>query len=173
MQKTVNELIYHTGSDWDSAFFDQQFFQEKELDPGAFNRTFTFYEKTLNRLYEKVRSLEEIGNLTRLILNEQIGEQSAEIRDLIRQVEEMGDEFINKDYRTVPITFQHHHARPEINTEGLAACEIKNGRLVMASYETPPATIVKATKKSSYTTYRDNIEDYPRTGRYLTYYLMD
>ena len=173
MEKTVNELIDFTVKSCDLDLLIKIEPQQDVLDHRSYNATYGLFEETLNRLYEKVRALEQINRHSHLLINQKINQGREEVETLEKKITELGDQFTNKDYRVIPIDIRYPFGVDKFNEERLPLCEVRGGRLVMGSFETAPAHIIRAEKTSTAQHYRDTLSAYPGTGQYRTYYILD
>ena len=154
-------------------FLDRIKYQEKELDFIAYNESFSLIEEMLTEQYVKIRALEAIAKLTRDIMHQKIMEQKVIIDSMIREIEALGDAYIENEYAALPVEFKYSVVPTELNPERNKFCEVRNNRIMLAAYETEPAKIIEAKKTSEETTYQDNIDEYPEERIYRTHYLIE
>ena len=173
LEKTIKELSDFLYKNYDEEFFEKVLYQNKELNYKNYNITFSHYEKTLNRLYEKLRALEELGYATDYYLKETVKKYTEEINNSIKEMTALYSQFRNKDFRVVSVPIRQSFNYLNYNKENLPLCAIVNGRLTMSGINSEPVVIKKATKiESSVETYRDNLKEYQDTKMYRTFYMF-
>lgn len=105
--------------------------QSKIMKSKDFNETFSYIEDSLNYLYEKQRTLQDIINYSNIYLKNEINNSIEECKLLLNEIESSRDNAINDTFIRYNVPFNLGVTSvTDRNEEVLPNCYISNGNLI-------------------------------------------
>jgi hypothetical protein len=144
------------------------------MDSSIQNIDFYAFELGLNRLYESIRTLEELTGYTEQFIRQNIKSSMEECRALLKDINTNVDSVKQSMYQTTNVKLmQSLDTANDRNGAPMPKCELYDGELVMPGTNKKPVAISSCQKTKGFAAYESNIETLAAGIPYRTIYLMD
>lgn len=146
--------------------------QDKILNSDSFNTTFKYIEDSLNFLYEKQRTLEDVIAYSKTFLSNEINSSIADCKTLLQSIEEDRDLVKDKTYikYSVPFYFGLSNISDRDNSK-LNSAVVYDGKLTLADKIVSKYDIAYFSIKRNTTAIYNNATNYLTSKTYRTLYV--
>lgn len=150
--------------------------QDKIMKSKDFNETFSYIEDSLNYLYEKQRTLQDIINYSNIYLKNEINNSIEECKLLLNEIEGSRDTVKNDTFVRYTVPFNSGVLSvTDRDEETLPNCYISNGNLISSynlseSYDITKVFLVQEDKAACVSSSYENIAE---TRSYRSFYKFD
>ena len=110
-------------------------YQDKIMESGKLNRTFSEIETSLNTLYEKTRYVEDAIEYAKIFLDTKIRDFDAEITSIMEEIEDVTDITKNSAYYTYNVPLKESILKIKHSNETLMPLINQNKSLVLSAEE--------------------------------------
>ena len=148
-------------------------YQDKIMESGKLNRTFSEIETSLNTLYEKTRYVEDAIEYAKIFLDTKIRDFDAEITSIMEEIEDVTDITKNSAYYTYNVPLKENILKIKHSNETLMPLINQNKSLVLSAEEETIYDFTSLLKQTDSIAFDDNVKKAPFDKKYYSIYLEE